>query len=144
MLDILTWFAEWKGEHICEIELHPFRFIPSQSYQDLAWTVLGVVGFSTLYLKQDKTRVMDQGRAGSDCCEHHFGNCANNNVSGNLSDFRSFTAKSTNIRTNTFHNPSRTYTSDDKGNYHGTELFAPIQTSTAANRDRKDSHKLEK
>mmetsp|Transcript_60256 Transcript_60256/g.67402 ORF Transcript_60256/g.67402 Transcript_60256/m.67402 type:complete len:88 (-) Transcript_60256:9-272(-) len=87
---------------------------------------------------------MDQGRAGSDCCEHHFGNCANNNVSGNLSDFRSFTTKSTNIRTNTFHNRSKTNTSGIKGNFHGAKLFNKIQTATTATRGRNNSYKLEK
>ena len=48
------------------------KFITRQTYEDLQWLVYGYAAHAALYLKEDGSRVMHQGRGGSDVCEHFF------------------------------------------------------------------------
>ena len=68
MINILEIFAEWKSDSQTKA-----NFIPWQSYEDLILLVTTIVGLATVYLKEDKSRVMVQRRGGSDDCEHEFG-----------------------------------------------------------------------
>ena len=73
--------------------------------------VFAVVGVSTLYLKTDGSCKFDQGRSGSDCCEHHFGNIRMRYTSANVQNCEHATAKATTSRSNTFNITGRTNTS---------------------------------
>ena len=48
------------------------KFITKQTWEDLVWMVLGLAGTACCYLNEDGSRVMHQGRSGSDVCEHFF------------------------------------------------------------------------
>ena len=48
------------------------QFITWQSHEDLRWLVFGIVGYAALYLKNDCSLAVDQGRFGSDTMEHLF------------------------------------------------------------------------
>jgi hypothetical protein len=48
------------------------RFITWQTHEDLRWLVFGIAGYAALYLKDDCSLVVDQGRFGSDTMEHLF------------------------------------------------------------------------
>ena len=124
-MNIYTWFAKWNEEYID----HPNNFIPKYSYEDLCWTIFGLVGLCQKYLRTDGSRMLDQKRHGSDCCEHHFANCVNNNPNASLSDFRSYSARSTGIRANMFHSRVKTNTAGDT-DICGRELMQPLSKST--------------
>ena len=98
LLSTLALFTEWKEEAGKFDE----RFIPTQSYKDLTWMIFSVVGISILNLKEDGTLVFDQGRGGSDCCEHHFGNICMRYGSANIHNCESATGKATASRSCTF------------------------------------------
>lgn len=68
LFDVLREFEKWKKE--CG-GLNK-KFITRQTYEDLKWLVFGIASVAGLYLKEDKSLVMDQGRLGSDTCEHFF------------------------------------------------------------------------
>ena len=46
--------------------------IPWQSYEDLMWLVLGIVGISITHLKENDSRTMIQRNGGTDNCENEF------------------------------------------------------------------------
>jgi hypothetical protein len=48
------------------------KHILPQTHEDLRWLVFGIVGYAALYLKEDGSVVVDQGRFGSDTMEHLF------------------------------------------------------------------------
>ena len=67
LLDILDIFCEWRNESPEKI-----HFIPWQSFEDLVYLIIGIIGVSKLYLKKDKSRILVQRRSGSDDVEHEF------------------------------------------------------------------------
>jgi hypothetical protein len=68
---------------------------------------------------------MDQSKAGSDCCEHHFGNLNDKNQNGCLQDScKARTAKSTAHRAHTFSKRAKTNMSGSE--LRVTELIAPL------------------
>ena len=106
LLETLTLLNDWKKEAGKFKE----RFITNESFEDLTWMVFGVVGVSMTYLKADKQYVFDQGRSGSDCCEHHFGNIRMRYNSANLQNCEYATAKAKTSRSCTFSVESKTNT----------------------------------
>ena len=68
LFDVLRLFEEWKEESGGFTK----KFITQQTYEDLVWMVFGVAAHAVLYLKDDKSRVMHQGRSGTDFLEHFF------------------------------------------------------------------------
>ena len=68
LFDILRVFEGWKKE--CGGFTN--NFITSYTYQDLVWMVFGVAAHASLYLDEDGSNVMHQGRSGTDVCEHFF------------------------------------------------------------------------
>ena len=68
LFDVLRLFEEWKNE--CGGFNH--KYITVYTYEDLVWMVFGVAAVASLYLKEDGSCVMHQGRSGSDVCEHFF------------------------------------------------------------------------
>ena len=68
LFDVLRLFEEWKEESGGFTK----KFITKQMYEDLVWMVFGVAAHAVLYLKDDKSRVMHQGRSGTDFLEHFF------------------------------------------------------------------------
>ena len=68
LFDVLRMFEEWKDE----CGGFNDKFVTAQTYEDLVWMVFGIAGVASLYLKDDKSLVMHQGRSGSDVCEHFF------------------------------------------------------------------------
>ncbi|EJK64027.1 hypothetical protein THAOC_15281 [Thalassiosira oceanica] len=69
LFDVLRVFEEWKEEGGGKFTKN---FITKQTYEDLVWMVFGVAAVASLYLKDDGSLVMHQGRGGSDVCEHFF------------------------------------------------------------------------
>lgn len=68
LFDILKMFEEWKRE----AGGYTKKFITSYTHEDLIWMVFGVAAHAALYLNEDGTNVMHQGRSGTDVCEHFF------------------------------------------------------------------------
>lgn len=68
LLRTLQIFERWKEE----CGGYNKRFITWQTHEDLRWLVFGIAGFAALYLKDDCSLVVDQGRFGSDTMEHLF------------------------------------------------------------------------
>ena len=75
LFNILEVFAEWKAEAKAKS-----NFIPYQSYEDLIYLVTTNIGIATVYLNEDKIRVMVQIRGGSNGCEHEFGGIRERNA----------------------------------------------------------------
>ena len=67
-LDSYKKMRDWKKE----CGGYTKQFITWQSHEDLRWLVFGIVGYAALYLKNDCSLVVDQGRFGSDTMEHLF------------------------------------------------------------------------
>lgn len=68
LLKTLQLFEQWK----VECGGYKNTFITWQSHEDLRWLVFGIVCYAALYLKEDGSVVVDQGRFGSDTMEHLF------------------------------------------------------------------------
>ena len=68
LFDILRVFEEWKAECGGFTE----AFVTQYTYEDLVWMVFGVAAHASLYLKEDGSHKMHQGRSGTDVCEHFF------------------------------------------------------------------------
>ena len=86
---------------------------------------MAVAGVTFKYLKDDKSFVFDQGRSGSDCCEHHFGNIRMKYNSANIQNCEHGTAKATTARSCSFSIKSRTNTSGARKETQA-ELFEPM------------------
>mmetsp|Transcript_33560 Transcript_33560/g.57027 ORF Transcript_33560/g.57027 Transcript_33560/m.57027 type:complete len:436 (+) Transcript_33560:75-1382(+) len=68
LFDVLRIFVEWKEE----TKKTPHQFITSYTYEDLVWMVFGVASVAALYLDEDESKTIHQGRSGSDVCELFF------------------------------------------------------------------------
>ena len=68
LFDVLRMFEEWKEESKGFTE----KFITQYTYEDLVWMVFGVAAHASLYLPEDGSEKMHQGRSGTDVCEHFF------------------------------------------------------------------------
>jgi len=68
LLKILQLFESWKDQ------CGGFKktYLTRQTHEDLRWLIFGIVGYAALYLKEDGSIVVDQGRFGSDTMEHLF------------------------------------------------------------------------
>lgn len=68
LLKTLQLFESWKDQ------CGGFKktYLTRQTHEDLRWLVFGIVGYAALYLKEDGSVVVDQGRFGSDTMEHLF------------------------------------------------------------------------
>ena len=85
---ILLLFSKWKKG--CNTK---FEFITNESWEDLCWLVYGIKGLSKEYLKEDKSRRMNQRRGGSDVCEHEFAAFRQSNSNGTEYDLRGIEAR---------------------------------------------------
>ena len=121
LLETLALFNDWKKEAGKFKE----RFITSERFENLTWMIFAVVGVSITYLSKEKIHVFDQGRSGSDCCEHHFGNIRMRYNSANQQNCEHATAKATTSRSCTFTTQARTNTSGARKETK-TEVFAPL------------------
>ena len=90
LLDTAVYLEEWR------VECGGFtdQFITKETFEDLCWTIFGIVGVALTYLKEDKSRVMYQQRSGSDVCEHHFSMFRSGNVNPTIDACRQASAKS--------------------------------------------------
>ena len=70
LFDILRVFVEWREQ--CKGKGNSIKFITYQTYDDLRYMVFGIASQACLYLDDDKSMVMRQGRSGTDYCEHFF------------------------------------------------------------------------
>lgn len=68
LLSTLQLFEQWK----VECGGYKKTFITWQTHEDLRWLVFGIAGYAALYLKDDCSLAVDQGRFGSDTMEHLF------------------------------------------------------------------------
>ena len=109
LLEILELFSEWKAESKTKA-----NFIPYQSYEDLIHLCTTMIGISTTYLKEDKSRVMVQRPGGSDDCEHEFGGIREKNDKPTALDVQQGVARRTGTKTSTFNALSKANTSGDK------------------------------
>ena len=121
LLNLLVLFTEWKRE----AGSLKFHFITRESYEDMSWMVFAVVGVASTYLKTDSSRRFDQGRSGSDCCEHHFANIRMRYQSASLIDCEVGTANAQTSRSNTFTTKSNASTAGTRKETRN-ELLAPI------------------
>ena len=67
LLETVQLFTEWKEE-----AQNANHFVPVTTYQDLCWVCFSTIGLAKQYTKADKSIKLDQGRSGSDDCEHRF------------------------------------------------------------------------
>ena len=120
LINILEIFAEWKSDSQTKA-----NFIPWQSYEDLILLVTTIVGLATVYLKEDKSRVMVQRRGGSDDCEHEFGGIRERNSKPTALDVQQGVARRTGTKTCTFNAISKANTSGDT-NIFSNEITAKL------------------
>jgi len=90
LLNILKYLYEWKKE--CGGYTH--KFLTQETYEDLQWTILGVIGNAMHYLDEDKSCAMYQARSGSDVCEHAFSLIRSKNVNPTAAACRQASARS--------------------------------------------------
>ena len=109
LLDILDIFCEWRNESPEKI-----HFIPWQSFEDLVYLIIGIIGVSKLYLKKDKSRILVQRRSGSDDVEHEFAGIRVRNPKPTALDVREISARRTGSRASTFNALCKANTSSDK------------------------------
>ena len=83
------------------------------------------IGIATIYLKEDKSRLMVQRRGGSDDCEHEFGGIRERNAKPSALDVQQGVARRTGTKTSTFNALSKANTSGDK-NIYTNEITATI------------------
>ena len=69
LFDILCVFEEWKSKGDGKFT---GNFITKYTYEDLVWMVFGVATHASLYLDEDGTKTMHQGKSGTDVCGHFF------------------------------------------------------------------------
>ena len=69
LFDILYVFEEWKSKGDGKFT---GNFITKYTYEDLVWMVFGVATHASLYLDEDGTKTMHQGKSGTDVCGHFF------------------------------------------------------------------------
>ena len=98
LFDIVRTFEEWK-KYCGGFNT---KFITRQTYEDLLWLAFGLAAVSTLYLKEDRSITIHQGRGGSDVCEHLFGMMKDGNANMNTQQAREASSKvvSTNTTVN--------------------------------------------
>ena len=89
LFSILQLFEEWREQ----AGGFNKKFITRQTCEDLQWLAFGMVGVACYYLKSDKSRWMNQRRAGSDPCEHFFAKTRQNNPFPTLQQCREITSK---------------------------------------------------
>lgn len=90
LLDTSAYLESWRAECGGFTD----EFITKETFEDLCWTVFGIVGVALTYLKEDKSRVMYQQRSGSDVCEHHFSMIRSGNVNPTIDACRQASARS--------------------------------------------------
>ena len=117
----LNMFTEWKEEAGTFRE----RFIPRESFDDIIWIVVSIVGLSWKNLDDDGSKILSQDRCMSDCCEFHFGNIRMRNESAGIQNCEHATAHAQAVRTHTF---SMNGTNNNAGARKETltELMAPL------------------
>ena len=98
LLKTLQLFTEWKKEAGKFKE----RFITDESYEDLSWMIFAVVGVASKYLHEDGRNKFDQGRSGSDVCEHQFANIRMKYQSANKFNCEIGTSNAQAYRSNSF------------------------------------------
>ena len=128
LFDVLRTFEDWREE--CGGFNN--KFITRQTWEDLVWLVFGYAAHAALYLKEDGSNVMNQGRGGSDCCEHLFGKCRYINSNPTMQQARECASKVSGA----LGMHSRAFMVDSKGNS-GTastettaeDLLQPLETT---------------
>jgi hypothetical protein len=90
LLNIAAYLEDWRKE--CGGFTN--EFITRETFEDLCWTIFGIVGVALFYLKEDKSRVMYQRRSGSDICEHHFSLIRSGSVNPTIDTCRQASARS--------------------------------------------------
>jgi hypothetical protein len=78
LLETIKIFTKWRQEALAAGD--PYQAVPESTYEDLLWLCFGTIGLAKRYLQEkDATNeeivpCLDQGKIGSDVCEHRFGN----------------------------------------------------------------------
>ena len=98
LLDIMETFVTWKLES-GEEKRH---FITEQSYEDLIYLVVGIVGLASTYLKADRSRIMVQSRSSSNVVEHEFAGICQRNSKPTGKDVRQVVSRRSATRGSTF------------------------------------------
>ena len=123
LFSILQLFEEWREQ----AGGFNKKFITRQTYEDLQWLAFGMVGVACYYLKSDKSRWMNQRRAGSDPCEHFFAKTRQNNPFPTLQQCREITSKISGLKISS----SSMFNFDSRSNTGGvkreaTEYMVPV------------------
>ena len=113
LFSILQLFEEWRKEAGGFNE----KFITRQTYEDLQWLVFGMVGIACYYLKDNKSRWMNQKNGGSDPCEHFFAKTRQVNPLPTLKQCREITSKLSGVKIGT----SNMFTFNSKNNTGGVK-----------------------
>ena len=87
------------------------------------------IGIATVYLKEDKSRVMVQRRGGSDDCEHEFGGIRERNSKPTALDVQQGVSRRMGTKTSTFNAISKANTSGDT-NIFSNEMIAKLNRKT--------------
>ena len=124
LFDILRLFEEWKTE----CGGYTDKFITQYTYEDLVWMVFGVAGVA-IYLKEDGSIAMHQGRHGSDVLEHLFSQIRYINCNPNMVQAReclSNVTSTNNMHTSAFLNKSKGNSGTAPSEITAKDLMAPI------------------
>ena len=139
LLDILEIFATWKEATANEKTF----FIPWQSYEDLIWLVIGIVGISKTYLKEDNSRTMIQRNGGTDDCENEFAGTKQRNNKPSSLDCNQITSRRTGVRAHSFTKKAKNNTSGDTELWTDELIGKMEKKSTKRKRKEKEEKQFE-
>ena len=122
LLGILETFVVWKKES-GENKSH---FITKESYEDLIYLVIGIVGISSTYLKANRSKTMVQSRSGSDVVEHEFAGIRQRNSKPTGLDVRQCVARRSATRSSTFTAINKANTKGLSSDLYCSEITAPM------------------
>ena len=110
LLNILNVFTVWKEQ----AGIFTTQFITRESFEDLNWMILSIIGASSHYLDINKSKTLAQDRSNSDDCEHHFCNIRIRNSSASVQNCEHWAAHAQAVRSSTFKIKGKGNTSDTR------------------------------
>ena len=121
-MEILELFCEWR----LETKHDKNNFLPWQTFDDLYHLVMGIVGVSITYLKENGSNVLVQRRSGSDDVENEIAGVRERNAKPTALDVCQSIARRSGFRSSLFNAVNKANTSGDKDIY-ASEVCADIK-----------------
>ena len=110
LLDILELFCEWRNESKDDKSI----FLPWHTFDDLYYLVMGIVGISITYLKEDELNIFVQRRSGSDDVENEIAGIRERNPKPAALYIQKNIARRSGFRSSLFNSVNKANTRGDK------------------------------